>query len=219
MYGLTFINIESEIKQNDYHRNAKLAFFITWLVIAVVVTALASMIFFKPIISYVGTALLILIIIISVGAVYSNIQSTMPSIKSIFAAHGFKDKCALNVALEYYKNKANGAKNFNVSLYSVFTFALSLTAVLMQTKTSTFYQNISLLIAMILSVIIAYSLLAYIGYFINKHIGNKVFYENIVAALSEILVFGNLNDEHESLDRSSAVKNHYCNSDSFLFIL
>ena len=72
---------------------------------------------------------------------------------------------------------------------------------------------------MILSVIIAYSLLAYIGYFINKHIGNKVFYENIVAALSEILVFGNLNDEDESLDRSSAVKNHYCNSDSFLFIL
>ncbi|MDE6965891.1 MAG: hypothetical protein K2O94_02810 [Clostridiales bacterium] len=46
-----------------------------------------------------------------------------------------------------------------------------------------------------------------------------MFYENIVAALSEILVFGNLNDEDESLDRSSAVKNHYCNSDSFLFIL
>ncbi|MDE6966322.1 MAG: hypothetical protein K2O94_05030, partial [Clostridiales bacterium] len=65
MYGLTFINIECEIKQKDYHRNAKLAFFIIWLVIAVVVTALASMIFFKPIISYVGTALLILIIIIS----------------------------------------------------------------------------------------------------------------------------------------------------------
>lgn len=262
MYGLTFINIESEIKQKDYHRNAKLAFFIIWLVIAVVVTTLASMIFFKPIISYVGSALLILIIIISyvlfleittykfvkhcdlktkikifkgtrfekkcrlswyrlfsVGAVYSNIQSTMPSIKRIFASHGFKDKCALNVAMNYYQNKANGSKRFNVSLYSVFTFALSLTAILMQTKTSSFYQNISLLIAMIIFVIIAYSFLAFIGYFINKHIGNKVFYENIVAALSEILVFGNLNDEDESLDRSSAVKNHYCKSDSFLFIL
>ena len=121
--------------------------------------------------------------------------------------------------MNYYQNKANGSKRFNVSLYSVFTFTLSLTAVLMQTKTSSLYQNISLLIAIIIFVIIAYSFLAFIGYFINKHIGNKVFYENIVAALSEILVFGNLNDRDESLDRSSAVKNHYCNSDSFLFIL